>query len=507
MWNTVDHFREEASGLVPYCTIGGVARPVGWGALPGSQAAFLAATEPLVLYVGTRGCGKSECLIADFMQDVGIGLAAECKGVFIRRTFPELEDIKSVAAKMIARIHPTATYNETTSTYTFPQGETLKFRPFLDPSEFDRFLGRNVTWAAIDELASYKTLECMQLLLSILRSTHPLARPRMRCATNSWGSSRDQILEYFNLTAARAPTVGPLITGGGGPDRRVIFGSVLENWPLLKMQPGYIDALKSATKDNPSKQASWLEGVWASPPNMYFGSCDFASVTVPVFEVPTPGRIRLGFDHGITAPSVAAFCWVSKGEDIVFADNTSRCTVKGDVYVVAEYYGGIKPNVGNAFQPRQIGEALHRICEKHGWNTAILRADGNQADTSIFAPSANDYGASTAKDLEKAGCRFEKANKSRPLGAAQMLKMLMAAKPPENGVREEPALYICENAVNCLRSLPNMARDEHEPDDVSSDGDDHCYDALRFFLMRENTPALRSGRIDQLYPRRRQLVH
>src|ERR1700733_8628149 len=177
-WNTVSEFREEGGGLVPYCNIGGILRPVGWAALPGSQAGFIAASETIVLFQGPRGgCGKTEALIADFLQFVGIGLGAEHKGLMIRRTYPELEDVKSVAAKIIPRIFPTATYNETSSTWTFPDGATLKFRPFLDPSEWGRFHGGNTTWIGIDELATYKSLEPMQMLLSILRSSHPLARP------------------------------------------------------------------------------------------------------------------------------------------------------------------------------------------------------------------------------------------------------------------------------------------------------------------------------------------
>jgi hypothetical protein len=502
-WNCVAEFREEGGQLIPYCNIGGILRPVGWAPLPGSQAAFLAASEFLVLFQGPRGgTGKSECLIADFLQDVDIG--AEHKGLFVRKTFPELEDAKSIAAKIIPKVYSNATFNETSSTWSFASGATLRFRPFEDMRSWDRFLGRNVSWVGIDELATWDDLECMQNLLSLLRIG---PRPRMRCATNTWGPNRDHILEYFELTVARAPTIGPLIVGGGGPARRVITGNLLENYPLLKQHPDYLDVLRAAVKDQPEKERAWLLGEWAAPPTSFFGNVSWDHVRVPVFEVPTPGRIRLGFDHGITAPSVATFNWVSKGEDIVFADGTSRCTVKGDVYVVGEYYGGIKPGIGNGFMPAQIGAALHKICESHGWNPAILRADGNQADTSIFAPSANDYSASTAKDLERAGIRFEKANKSRTLGAAQMLKMLLAAKPPENGVREQPALFICENAVNCLRSLPNMQRDPHEPDDVSSSGDDHCYDAMRFYLMREQTVAMRSGRYEQLYPGRRQLIH
>jgi hypothetical protein len=497
MWNTVSEFREEAGALVPYCTIGGILRPVGWAPLPGSQAAFLAAVETIVLFQGPRGgCGKSEALVADFLQHVGIGLGSEHKGLLIRRTYPELEDIKSVAAKIIPRVFPTATYNETSSTWTFPDGATLKFRPFLDASEWDRFHGRNVTWIGIDELATYRSLEPMQMLLSILRSSHPLARPRMRCCTNTWGSGRDAILEYFNLTPARAPTIGPLIAGGGGPPRRVITGSLLENWPLLKVQPDYIDTLRAATKDNVAKQQAWIDGLWTAPPNMFFGDVPWDFVKVPTFDPPTPGRIRIGYDHGLSAPSAAVFCWESKGEDIEFKDGSRKPTLRGDVFVVDEYVAQSKPGVGPkpTLYPADIAERIHKVVERRGWNQRLLIVSGNIADTAIFSPGQNDNRASVADDFERARIVFEPADKARVLGAAEVLKRLTNAKAPDEGVREEPGLFICENCQHLLGSLPNLQRDEREPDDVGTEQNDHEYDALRYWLRRDRVPPVRTRR-------------
>jgi hypothetical protein len=496
-WNTAQEFRIEGGGLTPYCNINGVLRPVAWAALPGSQAAFLACSETVVLFQGGRGAtGKSEALVADFLQDVGIGMGADHKGILIRRTYPELEDIKAVAAKIIPRIFPTASYNETQSMWTFADGATLRFRPFLDASEWDRFHGRNVTWIGLDELATWRTLEPMQMLLSILRSSHPLARPRLRACTNTWGAGRDAILEYFNLTPAAAPTIGPLITGGGGPPRRVVTGNLLENIPLLTMQPDYFDALRAATKDNPAKMAAWIDGIWAAPPNMFFGDIDWSAVTIPDFEPPNPGRVRVGYDHGLTAPSASVFCYESRGEDIEFPDGSRKPTLRGDTFVLDEFVAQSKPGVGPKppLYPRDIAERLHAVVERHGWNHRLLMASGNIADTAIFSPGMGDNRASVADDFERAHIRFEPADKSRVLGAAEMLKRLTAAKAPPEGIREEPGLFICQRCTHLLGSLPNLQRDETDPDDVGTEQNDHEYDALRYWLRRDRVPALRSGR-------------
>ena len=506
-FSTIKEFREIDGKLAPFVEIDGKLVQVAWAPLPGSQDAFLRCRERIVLFQGARGAtGKSETLHADFLQFVGVGLGADHAGIIVKKFYPELEDLKRIGRKLIPKIHPNASFNETNSTWTFSGGETLSYRPFPDMTESDRFLGRNISWCGFDELANYRTLECFLFMLSILRSGNPKVELHLRATTNTWGPGADEILEFFQLTRATSPMIGPLIPADDkGPARRVITGDLAENLPLLYVQPDYQQNIASAAGGAHTEKAkAWLRAIWVAPPTNFFSAVDFDFVRVPSFEVPAPGRIRLGFDHGLAAPSAAVFVWESKGEDIQWPDGRCTPTVKGDLYVVEELYTAKRPNVGDGSMPAEIAERLHAICERHGWNPRILSAPGNVADTSIFSPSANDYRASTALDLERAGVVFGPADKARVLGAGQMLKMLLAAKPPESGMREQPGLFICENCTNLMRALPNMQRDPNEPDDVSSDGDDHLYDALRFFLRRDRQPTARIGRIDKIFPRRPQ---
>ncbi len=236
--------------------------------------------------------------------------------------------------------------------------------------------------------------------------------------------------------------------------------------------------------------------MWSAPPNMFFADVDWSAVTVPSFEVPTPGRIRIGYDHGLSAPSAAVFCWESRGEDIEFPDGSRKPTLRGDVFVVDEYVAQSKPGVGPKppLYPADIAERIHAVVERRGWNQRLLIASGNIADTAIFSPGQNDNRASVADDFEHAHICFEPADKARVLGAAEILKRLAAAKPPEGGIREEPALFICENCTALLGSLPNLQRDEKEPDDVGTEQNDHQYDALRYWTRRIRIPPLRTRR-------------
>lgn len=494
--NSAQEYREINGELVPFVMVDGKLTRVAWAPLPGSQVPFMASAEQVVLYQGPRGSGKTLPLLMDFCQFCNIGLGPEHKGILFRQSFPQLDEVISIARVWVPRIFPTASYNATHYMWTFPAGETLRFRQLPDEAAYENFHGQAATWIGMEELANWKNLEPMKLLLSLLnRSTHPLAPNHMRLTSNTFGIGRDHIMEYFHLTAAPSPMYGPLIVDDQGPPRRVITGDLRENLPLLYRQPNYADNIRNATKGNPAKEAAWLHAIWAAPPTSFFGDVDWDFVRVPAFEPPNPGRIRLGFDHGFTAPSAALFCWESRGEDIELPDGSRRTTRKGDVFVVDELYTASKPNVGLKLPPSELARRIHAIVDRHGWNPRILQAPGCIADTSIFSPGLNDNRASVAQDFERAGIVFEPADKARVLGAAEILKRLLAAKPPEDAPREEPALFITDNCVNLLRSLPNLQRSDNDPEDIESEGsDDHLYDALRYWLRREKTPAMRTRR-------------
>jgi hypothetical protein len=77
---------------------------------------------------------------------------------------------------------------------------------------------------------------------------------------------------------------------------------------------------------------------------------------------------------------------------------------------------------------------------------------------------------------------------------------MLAAVPP----RTRPALYITEDCPELIRTLKHLPRDAKKPDDCGRHAPDHLPDAARYMLGRlpPNETTVRTGRIDQLYPRR-----
>ncbi|MBQ1935476.1 MAG: hypothetical protein II351_01330, partial [Clostridia bacterium] len=46
-----------------------------------------------------------------------------------------------------------------------------------------------------------------------------------------------------------------------------------------------------------------------------------------------------------------------------------------------------------------------------------------------------------------------------------------------------PMLYVFETCRDFIRTLPALIYDKHRPEDIDTNGEDHDYDACRYFLM------------------------
>jgi len=118
--------------------------PAIWFPQPGSQEAFLRCPIFECLLGGNRGGGKTDVLLMDFAQNVGRSFGEEWKGILFRRTFPELDDVIGKSLKWFKKIWPKADYNKQAKTWTWPTGESLKFRHIIRPNEYWNYHGHCV---------------------------------------------------------------------------------------------------------------------------------------------------------------------------------------------------------------------------------------------------------------------------------------------------------------------------------------------------------------------------
>jgi hypothetical protein len=186
---TVREFRINDAGVfTPYVedNSGGLVEAA-WAPMPGSQEAFLKCTETEVLYEGTRGGGKSEALLADFLQDVGVGWGSNWRGLLLRRSQPQQKEMIALSQNMFPKVCPGATYNLMKSYWQFPAGEQLYFSHFDVPSQSSDYHGHSYAWIGWEELTIWPDDKCFKSLFACSRSVVPNMPRKIRATTNPFG--------------------------------------------------------------------------------------------------------------------------------------------------------------------------------------------------------------------------------------------------------------------------------------------------------------------------------
>ena len=305
-------WRETSDGLRPVVVDGEREEEVTWAPQPGSQVAFLSCPVYECLYEGTRGPGKTDALLMDFVQHVGQGYGREWRGVLFRRTYPELSDVIEKSKKWFKRIFPDAQYNEGKHEWTFPAGEYLGFRHFLKPSDYYSYHGHAYPWIAWEELTTWPDAACFKSMFSCSRSTVVGMPRKIRATTNPYGVGHNWVKARYRLPVQGGRIVGPVIRdardkdGELEPERVAIHGSLAENKVLIFADPGYISRIRAAAQ-NPAQLRAWLYGDWdIVAGGMLDDVWDYAPTCVcPTFrspKIPKQWRIDRSYDHGQSAP-------------------------------------------------------------------------------------------------------------------------------------------------------------------------------------------------------------
>jgi hypothetical protein len=91
-------------------------------------------------------------------------------------------------------------------------------------------------------------------------------------------------------------------------------------------------------------------------------------------------------------------------------------------------------------------------------------------------------GGGRGDQMNKLGCRWTPSDKGQ--GSRIAGKHLVHARLALRS-DGEPGLKVFRTCRNLIRTLPALPYSSLTPEDVDSDADDHCYDALRYSLTRK----------------------
>lgn len=486
--------------------------------MPGSQEAFLAST-PIeeVLFEGTRGGGKTDCLLMSFCNHVGKGYGAAWKGILFRQTYKQLTDVITKTKKWIPQIWPTAKFNNSEHTWTFPGGEQLLLRQFQRDDDYWNYHGHEYPWIGWEELCNWPTDSGYKRMFSTNRSSK-LGMPRMiRATTNPYGPGHNWVKRRFLPHTHNMKVRRDLYDEDGlkEPSRLSIHSHIDENTALLAADPNYKQKIAASARNQAEKKA-WLDGSWdIVAGGMFDDVWDPGFNLIRPFDVPDNWRIFRSFDWGETKPFSVGWWTISNGEDMQLRDGSWRATVKGDMFRVKEWYG-CQPNKNNEGLRMLATEIAENIVEKElawGWrkhHSNWQRVKSGVADSQIFAA---ENGNSINVDMKMKvrlddgfkypGVLWHAADKrpgSRITGWNKMRKMMKAAhqKKLERDdrvywlPREEKGLYVVDECVSFVDTIPVLPRDEKNMDDVNTEAEDHIADETRYAVRYADSTG-RSG--------------
>lgn len=487
-----------------------------WRPLPGSQSIAIDSRCDHTLYEGARGPGKTVTQLMRFLRHVGKGYGQFWRGVIFDLEFDHLGGLVAESKKWFGKFGDGAKFYESTSAYkwVWPTGEELLFRHVKKIADYEGFHGHEYPFLGWNELTKHSSSELYDKFMSVNRSSFDpvLNTPKndkgeyltpnglplppipleVFSTTNPNGPGHNWVKRRFINVAPRGTVVRTSVEIYNPQTEQnetvvrtqvAIFGSYRENKYL---PPGYVAELESI-KD-PNLRKAWLYGDWDVTAG---GALDDLWQShlhvVPRFVVPASWRIDRAFDWGSSHPFSVGWWAEANGEEaqIIVGDEVySFCPQPGSLIQIFEWYGatevgtnkGLKlsaPDVAQGIIDREVSMMANGWISTQPWP--------GPADNQIRDVREADVDTIEAK-MSKKGVRWIESDKSpgSRRNGLQLIRDRLEAAVKNEG----PGIYFMANCVASIETLPTLPRDKEKIDDVDTSAEDHCYDMVRYRVLK-----------------------
>jgi hypothetical protein len=450
-----------------------------WSPQPGPQTLLLSCPVFEVFYGGARGGGKTESSIGDWLQHsdtYGEGAI----GIFFRRKLVQLAEVIARTKQIFPKLG--AKYNEQQKTWTMKNGARLKFAYLERDDDAEEYQGHSYTRIYIEELTNFPSSSPIDKLRATLRSGSGVP-VGMRLTGNpggpghTWVKSRyiDPAPKGFKIITESTDVVIDGIKQTVSLSRVFIPSKLGDNQLLMKGDPTYVLRLKQS--GSAQLVQAWLDGNWDVIDGAFFDCWDEDKHVLPhsfIARIPKNSQIYRAFDWGSYRPFSVGWYAISDG---------TWGLPKSALLKFHEWYGASGPNKGLKLTAEAVAEGIkNRELDlyKH-WQ---LRCSYGVADPAIYI---RDGGPSIAEAMAVKGVSWRKADNKRKPGAEQVRSRL-------TGDGTTPMLYFLSSCEDTIRTLPTLQHDDHDCEDVDTEGEDHAYDETRYACMAR--PWLRSSPVE-----------
>lgn len=436
-----------------------------WQPQAGPQTALISCPVFEVFFGGARGGGKTESSIGDWLEhSATYGDAAI--GIFVRRKFKQLAEVIARTKQIFPKLG--ARYNEQKAEWCMANGARLKFVYLERDSDAEEYQGHNYTRVYVEEVTNFPSPSPINLLRATLRSATGVP-VGMRLTGNPGGPGHNWVkARYINPAPGgyRVITERETLMIEGKPKEielsRVFIPSKLtDNRLLLENDPTYVLRLRQSGSE--ALVRAWLEGNWDIVDGAFFDEWDSMKHVLDAEEwiprIPKGSKRFKSFDWGSARPFSCGW-WV-------ISDGTWGLPA-GALLRYHEWYGSKGPNLGLKMQVPEVAQGIREHDKMHG-----LPARLGFADPAIFIQNG---GPSIGETFAIHGVPWARADNKRVPGAQQVRARLV-------GEAGRPMLYVLDNCIDTIRTLPVLQHDEKDPEDVDTEAEDHAYDDIRYACM------------------------
>lgn len=487
-----------------------------WTPIPGSsQEIAIDSRAHITMYTGARGPGKTDTQLMRFRRLVGAGYGPFWRGVIFDREYKNLDDLVSKSRRWFNQFGDGARFLSSAQDYkwVWPTGEELLFRAIKKLEDYWNYHGQEFPFIGWNELCKYPTLELFDRMMTCNRSSfRPEDYPQgpkkdkflppipleVFATTNPYGAGHAAVkrrfidvapygvvhkktIDVFNpRTQAREPVTKTQVT---------IFGSYKEN---IYLAPEYIAELESIS--DPNMRAAWLWGDWDIVAGGALSDVWRKNIHVLPWPkdhwkrnatlIPDGWQLDRCFDWGSSHPFAVLWFAEANGEEMLLEDGRVFCPAPGSLIVFGEWYGSkeIGTNVGLKLSAADIAKGIHeRELEMIQLGIIASRPWPGPADNQIRDVRESDVDT-IEKKMADNGIYWQASDKSR--GSRKIGLQLVRERLECAMTGEGPAIYFFSNCVATISTLPSLPRDEKEMDDVDTESEDHCYDIVRYRVLK-----------------------
>lgn len=387
----------------------------------------------------------------------------------LRRAIPMLEQTLIRAKRMFPHIDPDVHYSEQKHIFTFKSGYKIQFGHCLNRDDWIQYDSQQYDEIEYDELVQFEEQQYHNINTR-LRSSDPILQRMLRVRSMSNPVRRQEgniNLEVNDPQWVRRRFVDPAPEGNkvlrkkmvvrDGPRKgetvfrdRIYLPATLYDNP----DPEFVRQYEEELMDKPAHiQQAMLYGNWYVTAGSYFGEDWNQNIHVcHPFRIPDDWPQFRMMDWGFKTPGCVL--WGALDYD----DN---------LYIHRELTFKFKSATEVAKEVKAIERELDIWAGEHSGITG-------PADTQLWEERGST-GESKAEEFLKVGVPWLPADKkSRARNAQRILSRLRDHKQGTT----TPGLVFFKNCHMCIKTIPGLQVDVHNPEEPIKGGDDHWGDAL-----------------------------